>query len=310
MYFKHKCMVYKKLPEDLLDEIRWKYPKPFSALYTYPEEENSPALPYCTFQIKHCTPRKIDVEVMIDGYNLNGVPVFDHRWTLQSRKLNEVIKMKNTPRNRTKLKKKITKLKDSLNLTIEINQRCSMKTLKSMYSQCLIALGAEQAELLSQLLPDYDVVCLFILMQGYPLLNISVVPYENPIELISTENTLELKHNVRRGYISETLKNGFLSFKDIDRPSHPIRVHKTQLQPGKSGDCFLVRNPTQAFDHHLRLQTNCIASHYINYSDDNYRTPSINVMEVSSFSGESYSLGPSQNENVNIQRRFLNWNFV
>ena len=61
---------------------------------------------------------------------------------------------------------------------------------------------------------SYDVVCLFILMQGYPLLNISVVPYENPIELISTENTIELKHNVRRGYISETLKNGFLSFKD------------------------------------------------------------------------------------------------
>ena len=48
-----------------------------------------------------------------------------------------------------------------------------------MYSQCLIALGTEQAELLSQLLPSYDVVCLFILMQGYPLLNISVVPYED-----------------------------------------------------------------------------------------------------------------------------------
>ena len=48
-----------------------------------------------------------------------------------------------------------------------------------MYSKCLIALGTEQAELLSQLLPSYDVVCLFILMQGYPLLNISVVPYED-----------------------------------------------------------------------------------------------------------------------------------
>lgn len=308
-------MIYRKLPDELLDDLNWKYPKPFSAIYTYPDEENSPALPYCTFQIKDCTPRKIDVEVMIDGYNLNGAPVFDHRWTFQSRKLQEVINLTNSFKNRTTLRKNIVKLKDSLHLNMEINNRCSMKTLKTMYAQCLIARGAEQADLLGNLLPDYDVVCLFVLIQGYPLLSISVVPYESPIELISTDESLELKHNVRRGYISEILKNGFLSFKDLECPSNPIRVHKTQLQPGKSGDCFLVRNPSQAFDHSLRLQTNSIASHCmggLGFGDtgDNYRTPSINVLEVATFSPNSISLGSTQSENINIQRPFLNWNFV
>jgi len=244
----------------LLHDLKFRYPKPFSSVYTFPDEEESPALPFCTFKLNNVSEnnKRVDMQVLVEGFTLHGEGVFDYRWSKSSRLLHWCIKLENTSKNRDILRNKIFRINNEIDMGIEMSfiKSSSMKTLKNYFSQCLLAHSAKQAELIYKLFPDNDVVCSIVMYKQYPLLHIAVFPYQCCSLSLDIGNT-QVLGNLKRGIVHEYLRNGFRTFKPYNW-STSIRVHKMQLDMGNFGDVILKRNTTEAFEHMLHKQSSHI----------------------------------------------------
>tara|TARA_B100001113_G_C21062005_1_gene601636 strand:+ start:29 stop:1027 length:999 start_codon:yes stop_codon:yes gene_type:complete len=267
----------------LLRDLKFVYPKPFSSVYTYPDEEESPGLPFCTFQLNNVSPnnKRVDMQVLVDGFNLRGEGVFDYRWSNSGRLLHWCTKLENTSANRKLLREKINQINEKVDMGVDMNfiKSSTMKTLKNYFAQCLLANSAKQADLTHKLFPDNDVVCSMVMYKEYPLLHVALFPYQCYSLCLDVGNT-QMLGKLKRGVVSEYLQNGFRTFKPFNSTTS-IRVHRMQLDIGNFGDVVLKRNTTEAFEHMLHKQSSHIIQCHV--GESLCENSNVRISEVASF---------------------------
>ena len=249
----------RRLPQALLDDLRWQYPKPYSATYTFPDEPRAPSIPHF-HHIVRMNPNSDDgdtsIDIVIEGFELGGASVVDYRWSCGSRRLRDVLQLRNSAASRRLLRQKISKLSAFSGIPMPMGRSTPFRTLIDIFVAGNMQYTTLNAQRLVHLMGSNagDVVC-----------NVTTMGEMNaPFVLCSTlAHNDKPAHPPRRGQVVAHLNNDLVVFQDHGDPKKRLRLHRCQLDPTASGDFAFARCLTEAFSTKIsgatRNLSRCIA---------------------------------------------------
>jgi len=227
-------------PAELLAELRWDFPRPGAAVYTFPDEPRAPSLLLSTYSTNEVTRAHsssqwtVKVNIHAHGYELDNRSVFDCKWSLSCRRLRKVLDMENCVASRRRLRALIERLNNRLprrhsRQQLQSLKTASWKTLLAMFVDLNLLYTRMEAGRLDNLCGSCDVSFETIAYQGHVMALSSVIPQFREGGAQTT------------GHVVGKLSGGFLIFQPIGAQI-PIRVHEIQLEPIPSGLHSLCRS--------------------------------------------------------------------